>query len=73
MTEYKQGIALGRPIPDNTPHAVSVSLPTWRDVVGYEEGDRRVIDAMQTGYPRFFLNKNIQKVRTQFNFGEFLF
>lgn len=54
---------LGHSIPYLTPHAVSVSLPTWRDNVGYEEGDKRVVDAMQTGYPRFFVHRSIQKVR----------
>lgn len=53
---------LGHSIPYLTPHAVSVSLPTWRDNVGYEEGDKRVVDAMQTGYPRFFVHRSIQKV-----------
>ena len=43
---------LGRPIPDS-PHAVSVCLPTWRDVVGYEEGDERVRARLRAGYPRF--------------------
>lgn len=43
---------LGKPLPDS-PHAVSVSLPEWRDVVGYEECEPRVVDAMQLGYPRF--------------------
>lgn len=43
---------LGRPIPDS-PHAVSVCLPTWRDNVGYEEQDPRVHSRLQTGYPRF--------------------
>jgi hypothetical protein len=54
---------LGHSIPYLTPHAVSVSLPTWQDNVGYEEGDKRVVDAMQTGYPRFFVHRSIQKVR----------
>ena len=55
---------LGQPVPPCTAHAISVSLPTWRDNVGYEEGERRVIDAMVTGYPRFFIHKSIQKVST---------
>ena len=54
---------LGFSIPYLTPHAVSVSLPTWRDNVGYEEGEKRVVEAMQTGYPRFFVHRSIQKVR----------
>lgn len=32
--------------------AVSVSLPTWRANVGYEEGEEWVISKMKTGYPR---------------------
>jgi cystathionine gamma-synthase len=43
---------LGVPLPDS-PHAVTVSLPKWADVVGYQDGERRVLDAMQQGYPRF--------------------
>lgn len=53
---------LGAPIPDS-PHAVSVCLPTWADVIGYEEKEPRVIDKMRTGYPRFFFHPLIQQVR----------
>lgn len=44
--------ALGESIPKDN-HAVSVSLPTWSSVVGYEEGDPNIITKLQTGYPRF--------------------
>ena len=54
---------LGAPIPDSV-HAVSVCLPTWADVIGYEEKEPRVIDRMRTGYPRFFFHPLIQKVRS---------
>lgn len=53
---------LGREVPPYTAHAISVSLPTWDDTVGYEEGQKRVIDSMVTGYPRFFIHRTIQKV-----------
>ena len=43
---------LGLAIPESD-HAVSACLPTWQDVVGYEEGEDRVIDALECGYPRF--------------------
>ncbi len=33
--------------------AVSVSLPTWKANVGYEEGEDWVLSKMKTGYPRF--------------------
>lgn len=53
---------LGSAIPAMVPHAISVSLPTWQDVIGYEEGEKRVVETMQTGYPRFFVHRSIQKV-----------
>lgn len=59
--------SLGSPIPALTPHAVSVSLPKWADNVDYEEGRPRVTQAMQTGYPRFFIHRDIQKVRLSFS------
>ncbi|KAB8226587.1 pyridoxal phosphate-dependent transferase [Aspergillus novoparasiticus] len=36
-----------------------MSLPTWADNVGYEEGDKRVMDKLPNGYPRFFIHSNI--------------
>ncbi|PPQ84908.1 hypothetical protein CVT25_004576 [Psilocybe cyanescens] len=55
-------LAVGLSVPPHTPHAISVSLPTWRDNVGYEEGEKRVVDSMMTGYPRFFIHLSIQKL-----------
>ena len=46
---------LGRPLPDSL-HANSVCLPTWADVIAYEQADPRVLGKLQTGYPRFFLH-----------------
>lgn len=39
---------------------MSVSLPTWRSNIGYEEGEEWVVKSMTTGYPRFFIHKLIQ-------------
>lgn len=50
---------LGESIPPDTAHAVSVSLPTWKSNVGYEEGEEWVVGRMTTGYPRFFVHKSI--------------
>ncbi|KAG8917597.1 hypothetical protein FRC01_002348 [Tulasnella sp. 417] len=50
---------LALPVP-SLPHAVSASLPTWQDNLGYCEGEARVIDALTTGYPRFFIHRSIQ-------------
>jgi cystathionine gamma-synthase len=62
-TPSNQRNILGAPVPDFTPHAISVSLPTWKDNVGYEEGEERVVKAMVNGYPRFFIHLSIRKVR----------
>ncbi|WWC87799.1 uncharacterized protein L201_002691 [Kwoniella dendrophila CBS 6074] len=55
-------IPLGASVPALTAHAISVSLPTWEDNIGYEEGDQRVVGKMETGYPRFFIHRSIQKL-----------
>ncbi|KAL7774579.1 hypothetical protein CFE70_005491 [Pyrenophora teres f. teres 0-1] len=46
-------VEVGESLPPATEHAVSVSLPTWRANVGYEEGEEWVISKMKTGYPRY--------------------
>ncbi|KKZ62075.1 cystathionine gamma-synthase [[Emmonsia] crescens] len=56
---FKQ-LPVGGSVPPETDHAVSVSLPTWRANIGYEEGEKWVTDAMTSGYPRFFIHKSIQ-------------
>ncbi|PYI07861.1 PLP-dependent transferase [Aspergillus sclerotiicarbonarius CBS 121057] len=53
-------IELGDSIPSLTPHAVSMSLPTWADNVDYETGEKRVMDKIPTGYPRFFIHNLIE-------------
>ncbi|KHJ30522.1 putative cystathionine gamma-synthase [Erysiphe necator] len=50
---------LGEAIPAVTPHAISVSLPTWKDNIGYEKNEEKVITKLATGYPRFFIHKLI--------------
>jgi len=52
---------LGKPIP-NCEHAVSVCLPRWEDNVGYEEGDSRVVETMESGYPRFFVHPVVARL-----------
>ena len=52
---------LGAPIPDSH-HAVSVALPRWQDVVGYEEEHPEVIDRLKGGYPRFVVHRFVKEV-----------
>ncbi|WPK26805.1 hypothetical protein PUMCH_004166 [Australozyma saopauloensis] len=51
---------VGTPIPANTAHAISVTLPTWKATVGYEEGHDWVVQKMNLGYPRFFIHSIVQ-------------
>lgn len=57
---------LGKPIPD-TPHAISMCLPRWRDVVGYEERDPATMAQLQNGYPRFLYHPLVQQAFERFN------
>jgi cystathionine gamma-synthase len=52
---------LGEPIP-NSPHAVSVALPRWQDVVGYEEKRPEVMTRLKCGYPRFVIHPLVQEL-----------
>ncbi|PYH41143.1 cystathionine gamma-synthase [Aspergillus saccharolyticus JOP 1030-1] len=56
---------IGGPVPPNTDHAVSVSLPTWKANVAYEEGESWVTSSMQCGYPRFFIHPVIQELAAE--------
>ncbi len=56
-----QADSLGLPLPDNE-FGVSVSLPLWRHVIGYEEGDKEVISQFRSGYPRFFVPPAIERL-----------
>jgi cystathionine gamma-synthase len=56
-------IPLGQPLPP-TPHALCMSLPNWEHVLGCSEGEKTILDAIVTGYPRIFIHRSLQKVRT---------
>ena len=59
-----QGSDLGHPLPDH-PHAVSMALPRWRDVIAYEEHEPACRSALQTIYPRFGLHPFLQELASQ--------
>ena len=56
-----QASDLGLPLPD-APHAVSVALPRWQDVIAYEENDPACRNALQTIYPRFGLHPLLREL-----------
>jgi len=51
----------GRPLPDDE-HAVSMALPRWQDVVGYEEKRPEFMQKLKNGYPRFVIHPLVQQV-----------
>ncbi len=55
---------LGQALPDS-PHAVSVALPRWQDVIAYEEKDPDCLKALRAIYPRFGLNPLVAEVAQQ--------
>ncbi len=56
-----QHIPLGQAIPDSL-HAVSVSIPTMADVIGYEEKRPATIEKLTSGYPRFVLHTCLREI-----------
>ena len=50
---------LGDRLPVHEYHSVSVSLPKWSDVVGYEEGKEDIINRLTSGYPRFRMHDSV--------------
>jgi cystathionine gamma-synthase len=53
--------SIGQPIPSSK-HAVSVALPSWKDVVGYEEKAPEVIARLTSGYPRFVIHPLVDEL-----------
>jgi len=56
-----RGEDLGQPLPNST-HAVSMALPRWQDVVGYEEKRPEVMNRLRCGYPRFLIHPLVQEL-----------
>ncbi len=52
---------LGEPLPSR-PHAVSVALPRWKDVIAYEEKIPACINTLKAIYPRFGFNPFVAEV-----------
>lgn len=53
------GETLGQALPES-PHAISMSLPRWSDIVGYEEHKPDVWSHIKLGYPRFVYHPLVQ-------------
>eukprot|EP00037_Helgoeca_nana_P015492 m.144598 g.144598 ORF g.144598 m.144598 type:complete len:1025 (+) comp23042_c0_seq1:94-3168(+) len=55
-------LPFGVSLPPLDMHAVGVSMPSWEEVIKYEEGDQEVHSKLQSGYPRFVFLKPVQKL-----------
>lgn len=55
MNSFKP-ISCGETLPINNVHAVSVSMPTLKDVIDYEEHEEHIIEKIKSGYPRFIMH-----------------
>src|ERR1041385_2202891 len=64
-----QSAELGQPMPQSL-HAISVALPRWQDVVGYEEKKPEVVRRMLSGYPRFKIHSLVLDLARQLGKGE---
>jgi cystathionine gamma-synthase len=58
-------LTLGTSLPRGDPHGVSVSLPRWEDTARWANRDKRVIERMTTGYPRFFVPLIVRKLASK--------
>ena len=61
MNPCWQGKDLGYPLPDS-PHAVSVALPRWEDVIAYEQNNPICRNALKTIYPRFGIHPLLREL-----------
>ncbi|RXK11649.1 cystathionine gamma-synthase [Halarcobacter mediterraneus] len=59
---FFKAIPSGETLPINNIHAVSVSMPTLKDVIGYEEQDEKTLKVIKSGYPRFILHPYLKKL-----------
>eukprot|EP00939_MAST-03C_sp_MAST-3C-sp1_P002424 g2424.t1 len=55
-------LPFGVSLPPREDHAVGVSMPTWKDVINYEEGDADALSKMSSGYPRFVFLKPVKEL-----------
>ncbi|KAG6011005.1 hypothetical protein E4U21_000036 [Claviceps maximensis] len=57
--------SFGQSLPPDNLHAISVSLPTWQDSVGWAKRDPSVLARLQTGYPRCFIHYLVDRLATR--------
>lgn len=68
--DHRVDLRLGQPFPASA-HAVSVSLPSWQDVVRFEEEDATLLAHIKNGYPRCFIHPYIEDLAREVGGSEF--
>jgi len=58
---YYEPIPCGVQLPLDNPHAFSVSMPTYQDVVDYEAETNNIFDRIKTAYPRIITHTYIKQ------------
>ena len=65
-SRWTRSFPLGTPVP-NKEHAVCVSLPTFDDVIGYEEKRPETLQRLPSGYPRFVRHRKVSELAEFWN------
>ena len=58
---YYEPILCGANLPLDNPHAFSVSMPTYQDVVDYEEEANGIFERVKNAYPRILFHPYVQE------------
>ncbi len=58
---YYEPIACGEKLPLGNPHAFSVSMPTYQDVVDYEAETNNIFDRIKSAYPRIITHPYVKQ------------
>ena len=60
-SRYYQPIPCGANLPLDNPHAFSVSMPTYQDVVDYEEEANGIFERIKNAYPRIKFHPYVEQ------------
>ncbi len=61
-SRYYKSIPCGEPLPLDNPHAFSVSIPDYQDVIDYEEEKNGIFDRLKTAYPRIVIHPYVKSM-----------
>ena len=59
---YYEPIPCGANLPLDNPHAFSVSMPTYQDVVDYEEEANGILERIKNAYPRVLFHPYVKEM-----------